>query len=491
MILNQIKFFLCVLVLIPLLVLSGCIEKKSKPSFLNEFNYNIPYAPQTFDPLLQQGLNARYLLNHLYITLYKWDHTGNLIPSAAKQCTWIKFNLICQLKENLKFQDGTPILAKHFVNTLELLKENPTKDALDFNKIKFYTPDDHTLIFSADYKSLSLKHKLTQIELSPRKEKIYYKTAESVISSTNYKIKELKKNQYLTLESQKDSKLLVKIHFIDDPSTALRLYKSKILNLLTQLQVREIDKYKNSAELFKVHMVRMDGIFFNKKIDPNLKKALFHAVNFEDLKKIYKSDGMPGCPAIPTHYYSNDYCYKYDIKKSLDFLKQAQSIPKNLKLTYSAIGGDDIQRGMEWFANQWKKNLNLQISVNPLESGVFFQYVKSENFDIIRKGLPLDAPSCFEALKSFRSDDPNNVSHFKNKNFDHVVAEMESLPNESISEIQTLCDQGLSILFRDYTFLPLGPMYFSYLQDGKFKGWFINPLNVLDLENLTYIRSIN
>ena len=460
----------------------GCKKTIISEENWKTFSYNIPIAPQTFDPLLQQGTNSRYLLNHLYLTLYKWNSKNELLEYGAKNCSWTKNILKCQLKKELTFQDGTPILAQHYIYSLDLLKENQTRKILNYNSLKYKATDDYTLEFEVNNKDYSFKHKLAFIEISPRKKPIYYKTPESVISSTNYLIDTYNKNQSLTLKHKKQNNLKVKIFFLEDQSTALRFYESGKLDLLTMLPVREIARFKNSKDLFHIPMTRMDGLFFNPKISIEQKKILFHALNFEDLKKLYRSEGMPGCPALPKEHYVNDYCYTYDTK----IIDQNHKLKnQSLKLSFSSLGGDDIQRGMEWFAHEWEKNLGLDITIEPLESGVFFHRIKSKDFDIIRKGLSLDAPTCLEALSSFTSNDPNNVSEFKNQNLDQIYESLKREESFNTKKTKELCDQALNLLHKNYTFLPLGPMYFSFLQNNKFKGWVINSLNILDLENLT------
>lgn len=500
--------------------LAGCFPFSSKTRSDNNisyFSYNIPLSPQTFDPLLQRGTNARYLLNHLYITLYKWDKNNNLKPNAAKKCEWENTNLICTLKKGLRFQDGTPVKAIHFIKSLNLLAENPNRETIDFTKISYELIDDFSFKFISPHRSQSLMDKLTLIEISPRKEEIFYKTAESVISSTKFRIHEYVKNQFLILKHTTLEDLFVKIYFIEDQSTALRLYETQKLSLLTQLPVREITQYKNSLDLFQVHMIRMDGIFFNQKINKNLKKALIHSVNFNELKRLYQSIGTPGCPPIPKTFYIHDYCYKFDLAKAKSYLKKVpkNEIPLSLKLSFSSFGGlDDIQKGMEWFAHQWKTNLNLNISIEPLESGLFLDRSRWGKFDIIRKGIPLDTPTCLDALSSFKSGSPNNIAKLKTPQFDQIISEMDHsvetqtivnhtnvkdttkatsdpmdkpLPKQTTPyQMVQLCDKALELLYKDYTYLPLGPMYFSFLENRKFKGWYINALNILDLEDLNF-----
>lgn len=459
--------------------------KSLKKDFI--FDYNIPYSPQNFDPLLQFGLNSRYLLNHLQKSLYKWDQNNKLILSAAENCEWKQAEFICKLKRNSYFElthfknVKTEITAQHYLNSLELIKENPKSEFLDFKSIEFYAKDKFTLVFKLKQKNESFKFKLAQIETSPRPEKKYYEDSYSYFSG-DYKITNFKKNEQIELTHRFKPNLKVKVHFIDDQSTALRLFRTETLDLLTLLPVREFVKYQNTNQIFHIPMARMDGVFFNTNLDINLKKALIHSLNYKHLQSLYKSIGVPGCPTLSKELYLASYCYDFDLKKAKSFLSKVKDIPLKLVLSYSSSGGDDIQRGMEWMAYEWKQNLNLNVTLDPLENGVFFNKLKTRKFDIIRRGFQLDSPYCLDGLRQFQSKNTNNVSQFNNKNFDDVLLKLEFDPLS-----KNYCDQALKILHDSHVYLPLGSMYFSFLQNNKFSGWYINSLNILDLEHLQRI----
>ncbi len=464
-----------------ILLFFSCLScSKIKPSNIDiTFDYNIPIAPQSLDPILQRGIQARYLLNHIHRTLYKWDSKDNLVLSAAESCDWEGLEFICKLKKGLYFQvSDVEVKAKHYIFSLELIKENQKNDLLDFKTMSVYAKDEYTLVFKLNKKSKSFVYKLAQIEISPRPEKKLYPNMSDYFSSGTYKIEEIKKNQKIRLKHiSKD--LFVNVHFIEDQSTALRMYERQELDLLTLIPVREFEKYKNSDQIFHVPMSRMDGIFFNSSMDLNFKKALFHALDFKELQKLYFSIGVPGCPALPEKLYEGTYCYDFNLSKAKSFLKNSTYKKERIVLSFSSLGGDDIQRGMEWMAYEWKKNLNLNVSIEPLETGIFLNKIKTKSFDIIRKGLPLDSPKCLDGLVQFQSLNPNNINNFKNEDFDNHLKKLEAEP-----DLKELCDSALKILHENYVYLPLGNMYFSFLQNHRFTGWKINSLNIVDVEDL-------
>ena len=462
-------------------------QRQIKPP--KTFSFHIPRTPQSFDPLLYSGLGSRYLLTQLYQPLLKWNAQNQLVPAAAENCYWRKKNLTCKIKKNLKFEDGTPIEAQHFKNTYELLKQktHPDWELIKDIQIDFISPK--TIQFKPSSLNYRLKEHLTRLSFSPRKEKKIYHRIQDIISSTSYRVIDFKKDQWVLLKKIFHD-IKVKIYFIEDSSTALRLFESGLLDLMRGLPVREINRYKESPQFFSVTMARMDSIIFSKDISKNedFRKALIYSLSYKDLQKIYHSLGKPGCPSLPRSFYTQDQCYSLDLDQAL---KHWKKVPKPLKiksyhLSFSVLGGEDIQKGMEWMAYQWKKKLGLNIQIEPLESGHFFHKLNSKEYDILRKGLPLDTPSCFEALSLFTLKSPNNFIQFQSPLFETLIQNLKSSHQVQPSD----CNQGLSLLMASHKFIPLGEMYFSYLDNKKYTGWFINSLDILDLTELTPTPSL-
>ena len=319
------------------------------------FTFHIPYTPKSFDPLLYSGLGSRYLLAQLYQPLMKWNDKNQLVPAAAESCNWKKRTLICKIKKNIKFEDGTSIQSKHFKNTYELLKQkiHPYWNLIKDVKIDFISPK--TIRFKPSSKNYRLKEHLAQISFSPRKEKKLYPHIEDIVSSTTYQILDFKKDQWVILKKISD-KLKVKIHFIEDPSTALRLFESGYLDLMRGLPVHEINRYKNNPQFLTITMARMDSIIFSKEISQNkdFLKSLIYSLNYKDLQKLYHSVGKPGCPSLPKKLYTQDHCYSLDLKSALRYWKK---VPPSLKtktyrLSFSVLGGKIYKRA--W--NGWPIN---------------------------------------------------------------------------------------------------------------------------------------
>jgi oligopeptide transport system substrate-binding protein len=153
------------------------------------------------------------------------------------------------------------------------------------------------------------------------------------------------------------------------------------------------------------------------------------------------------------------------------------------------MGGDDIQKGMEWVQAQWSDNLNLQFALEGKEQGVYMNELRVRPATVFRKGVTLDRPTCLAALEVFRSDSPENYLKYSNMKFDNILKIMHK--TKPSPKMRQLCQKGLDLLLSENIMIPLGEIHFSMLQDGKFIGWELNELNQLDLTNLKLAKAQN
>ena len=150
---------------------------------------------------------------------------------------------------------------------------------------------------------------------------------------------------------------------------------------------------------------------------------------------------------------------------------------------YSTSGGDDHRRLGEWLQSEWQKKLNLKLSLQPLENKIFQDLIETKPPAVFRRGLNLENPNCYNALKVFTSEHPDNFIHFQNKKFDVLVLEDLAIANEKSAK--KICTQALKILMDSYVMIPTGRIHFAIRVSPRWIGWKINQLNHLDLSELT------
>jgi oligopeptide transport system substrate-binding protein len=140
---------------------------------------------------------------------------------------------------------------------------------------------------------------------------------------------------------------------------------------------------------------------------------------------------------------------------------------------------------MQFVADQWKKNLRIEVSLEALENSYFQSQVQKSALGLYRRGFSLERPTCLAALEVFHSEHKQNHIGFQSPEFDHHIRQMKLLKIEDV-EYHDHCRLAVEELLLKGYMIPTGPIYFSMLIRPNWKGWKLNSLNHLDLESLRF-----
>ncbi len=478
------------------------------------FSFHLPSEPTSLDLAKHRGSGgSSYLFNNLIRTLYKFDEQNGLVPDLAKDCKFTSpLVLTCHLKNDLKWSDGSPIVAADLVRAFQHLIDPSTRSeradllihiknasailkgqapfttlgaaALDSQtfKIEFSEADPEFL-----YKTIShVLGPLKTVEIPSRED------AANFVTSGPYQISkwitgskvELKSNPFYPSGPQPRPR--VEALFITEDSTALNLYESGQLQFLRRLPALLIPKYQSRPDFFQTPMNRFDYIGLTGPLmeQPLLRRALALSLDYEEFKKIFFSPGLPGCPSLSEKLVSSMHCYTFNPAEAKKILAQipAEKKAAPLQLGFSLLGGDDIKRTAEWLQNQWKKNLGLNIQIQGYDNKTYIRLLTTTPPPIFRKGVSIDRPTCLAALETFGPDNPENYLKINSAPYLSILRNLTSATDER--EKKKWCDKGIAFLMDDHLLIPMGRMHFTSLARPKFKGWTLNEMNVLDLSRL-------
>ena len=149
------------------------------------------------------------------------------------------------------------------------------------------------------------------------------------------------------------------------------------------------------------------------------------------------------------------------------------------------MGSVELDPGV-FEVEQWRKNLGLQVQLEPLEQGQMLHRLWQNPPPLFRKGVSLDRPTCAAGLESFL---PLGSERFlKLKVPERLEELLVELTNSSAAdEKKELCTEAVRLLLSTYQLIPLGEIHLSMLISPKFTGVHLNELNQLDL---TYLRKV-
>lgn len=475
-----------------------------------DFSFHMFGEPRQLDPQPSASASSSYVFVNIFRGLYRYRGDRGLMLEGAKACRRKDKTLLCELRENFKWSDGKPITAEDYIYSFRKLIQpgfSPNAELL-FNiknareiwagklpveKLGVTAPTPSTLQFVFSESDPEFEYKLIHPALAPqRKDQVFdVKRANQLFVSGPYKIENWISGKQLRLipnphYREAEQRPPVSVFFIDDDSTALRLYEAGKINFLRRVVAADVARFRNSPEMKLAPMARFDYIGFGPELkdQPEIRKALVLGVDFTNFKEIFFSTGLPGCPSLPESLLDKPYCQTMNVPEA----KRAYAAAKlgghkiSWQFAISQMGGEDITRGAEWFQGQWSKNLGLRVPIQSREQASYLQLLKSHPPTLFRKGVGLDRPTCAAALELFTKNHPENYIQFQDPKFDLLVKRMQA--TKSSKARQKMCRAGVEILLKGNWLIPLGPMHFTLLVKPNFTGWHLNELNQLDLTDL-------
>lgn len=478
------------------------------------FRLHLANEPSSVDPHQQKSSSSSYLVQNLYRNIFFYDNDRGLVPDLGESCQRESaLVLVCKLKKNLQWSDGTPLTSKDFLKAYQRILDpkqaSPRADLLFkiknapaiykgqdkspkmIQSLGITAPDATTLRFVFEEKDPDFEYNLASSLLSPIKNTLQagQKASELVVNGP-YKIANWVAGQKISLTSNpfyksgNKNRPAVEFLFIPEDGVALQLYEKNELSFLRRLPTLYIPKFRKRADFLWVPVIRFDYLGFGPSLKdhPHLREALALSLNYPELQKIFSSEGRPGCPGIPESWLNEILCYAPDIAKAKKALaKEKEKLPP-LKLMYSGLGGEDHRRATEWIQAQWRKNLNLNVQVLLRENKVFLNELQQNTPAIFRKGVAPDRPTCLATLETFADWSPENYIQVKDPVFQNLLKNLEETKRPS--EQKKYCSEGVRYLMDRHLLIPLGSIHFAMLAKPSFKGWRLNFMNQLDLSGL-------
>ena len=481
---------------------------------MENFKFHLGSEPKSLDPAqVSLSDSVGYFYQNIYQGLYLYQQK-KLVPLGSKTCQLHKLTLTCELNPLFKWSDGKVVQASEYVTAFRHLisykSKNPIIRILKNLKnasrvfagelteanlgVKALGP--LRLQFEFDKADPEFLYKLTSPLTAPIRSDQFPKEedASKLLVTGPYQIETWTKRKRILLTENpnyiffKKNKPKVEIFFVDDDQTALLLYESHTLNFLKTLPTALISEYKGHSDFMQIPMARFDYIGFSEDMrsQPGLTEALALSLDYEELRKMFFALGVPGCSSLPDNYMSESVCIKYDLEKAK---KIFAGLPKNVRekryhLAFSNYDRDDVSRGMQWMAEQWKTHLGLQVELDKLESGVFTAKLKDSTPDIFRKSVIVDRPTCLSAIENFSDHGSEAFLKIKSEKIEHVISQMSS--PQTKKKQQKLCSEALHELIDNFLLIGLGKIHFTILISPQFKNWELNELNGLDLSRLEF-----
>lgn len=459
------------------------------------FRFHIVEEPSQIRASLSDRFTGKYVVGNLFYGLYRFTGDDKLVPALAEKCDWHGVRkLVCRIKAS-KWSGGKTFGAKEIYEHLKriLNRKNLNEVSENFLGLKNYKEylsgklpwekvgirlSGNKLIFDLSSPDRDFLFRLTHPSISPFPEVATDEQVGKDFATGPYRLKSWTHGRSLNFEARDKNQPDVEVFFIAEDTTALNMFEKDQLDLLRRMPLESVPRFKKDPRLSFLPLLRFDYIGVGSELkDSELKKLhLGTAFDFEQFQKVFQSKGIPGCVGLPAKWQSPLHCLHFD---KANISENAQ----DLNMYYSAQGGEDMARSIQWFQGQYKKNRGGFMNLHQEDIKMLTARLKKNPPELFRRGLPVDRPSCLAALESFHSSSPDNFIGFKNKTYDQNLDKLKN-PKASEVSLAKICASSISLLLDSGRLIPLGEIHFPILDSKRFTGWKINSLNQLDLHKL-------
>lgn len=422
------------------LVVAACTQQGSGPNTSagadadpnGELTTRVAAEPDTIDPQKESFVNEIGVTMRVFEGLMTADvKTGNIIPGAAKDQPKVSADgktYTYTLRDGLKYSDGKAVTAKDFQfgwqrlcdpatageyaftgyivagceawNSMDAKADDPAKLAAAktafLNNVKVSGNDiTFTLTDPAPYFNA-----IASIWVgAPVREDMVTKGGEkwtepsTFIGNGPFVLSEWQHNTKMVFTRNTNYRTPTKLAkwtqvFINEGAVAFAAYRNNEIDLhaVAAEDLRTIDA---DADLKKQVVDGPDGcsyyIGFNNRTAPfndkNVRVAFaksFDRVSYiNDVEKIGAPSTSFISPGLPGHD-DGDTFQKFDVAAAKAAFAQATpastAAMANLKITYSSNARTKTR--LEWFQQQWKTNLGVNVALDPVDSTTYTQLVK-------------------------------------------------------------------------------------------------------------------
>ncbi len=465
--------------------------------------FRIPYQNELseINPLNLRSASGSYIHQALFRNLFWINEKNELKNDLSEKCFWKKLTLLhCLLKKNIKWSDGKSISAKDFLDTYEFIL-NPKSsfsrkemlfsikaarsfangEIADFARVGIKAPDNQTIEFELTELDPEFEFKLALPMIAPVRQK-NFNIGQPILSTGPYRIKfydtktlELRMEPNLNYPVTGIRPELVFV-YVSDESIQIPMFSKNEIDLARRVPTAQIPLWKKNISFRGVEVMRFDYFGFNlEKLDLAARQALTDVIDYDEWRKLLNSTGRPGCFEFSDQAIDSPLCYPFVKKKQSITLKHPK---QSLEVVFSQLGGEDHQRTGEWLKAQWKSYLDIDVTVKQLENKVFITTLKTDLPSLYRKGVPLETPLCYSAVKLFEPDNPENLNKIADDVLTRKIALLKNEPK--IKKQKMLCLEILKYIKQKVLIIPTGRYELSILLREKFNKLKINKLNMID-----------
>ena len=454
--------------------------------------------PSTLDPQRVTDVASISLMRSLFSSLLRIDDSGQLQPDLATKVPTVKNGGISEdgltytfeLRDGLKWSDGSDLVAGDFVNgarrlfepgsgnfyadfyrmlgaggaQLALIEgqgEGAEGDALVAleqavaDGLEVSAADDRTVVYTLNRRSpvflaLTALWPLTAVPQDVIDEHgEAWIEADNLVSSGPFMLAEWDHTLGLTLERNPywhgEGPVLdeLRLDIIGDDALAFLAYREGELDVTTigpteLVQVRGSDleaEFQSYAQLTTV------GLFFNFNVpelqDLRVREALAGGFVREEFAEIVSEGAILAAyaylpPGLPGHDPEAGLQFRDAIDRSVELLAEAgYTDGEGLTVNVLAANVTSSSTRAEWIKEQWERNLGITVELEIVEPSTFIEKLRAGDWDILSGSWTADYPDPQNWLPPFSTGGGLSIGGFDNAEFDALIDEADGELDEA------------------------------------------------------------
>lgn len=471
--------------------------------------FNIGMEPTTLDPGLNSGNEGTLVLNHMYEGLMI-EKDSEFVCAAAESYDVSDDGKVYTFHlRNNKWSDGEQVRAQDFEfawnRALDPAVASTYSWIFESGGIEsFKAVDDTTFevtLTSDTPVFLSLLANTTFMPL--REDKIDYLTGvwaldpEKVVTNGAFTMTEYKAGDRLILEKNKNYHDIdnVKVDkliglMIVDQTTALTAYESGDLDAIKDVPPAEKQRLLNEDPNFVVSPLNGTNFYsFNTTKAPfddsNVRKALSYAIDRTAIvRDVLKGGEQPAHSLVPGVIYDddgkvfNEVSGDYGIPADNSKVDEAKKILADagysngdgFPVTELLYNTNETNKAVaEAIQQQWKENLNIDVTLVNMESSVFHQTRVAHDYYVCRGGWYGDYNDPLTHLELYTSENSMNYSSWSNPEYDKLITDAKGLSGK---ERFDKFYEAEKLLMEGYAYMPISyDVYTCLINQDKISGY--------------------
>lgn len=526
---NLKKFLQGIVLLLVIIALTGCLQKKEDTEVVGKTKssivYDIEKQPEDLVKLDEYNSRTKDLSKALFEGLVYEKEDGSIGYGLADSCNVSENGLLYtfKLKDNLKWSDGSAITSEDFCNffkeILDLSYNSQYRSELklifgvtdyinkksDFSNVAITAPDKSTLEIRLNYSAPYFLKMLSQPIYGLRKvdsnlyawQKQYKKLKfsgafkiESITSTGNINLE--KNNNYVFCNEVKSNKITLAQGKNGGAYSLADFETNNNVDVFFNPPVEEIARLKKENEIEFYNSSIIKSLFFNSNSNSIASNLSFRKAINAVLDKNYLESNVIGAYGDITYCFfkgSDISIQEQFTEADMDYLKTIADSNESIKIVYV---DDNIDKNLcENIVNTINKSISsskeaINFELESYSSKEIGEVLKSKDYDIYLGDYTMNYSDPMAFLELWQSNAPSNLYGFYDSYYDELLFEANITANSYEKNMAyTKCIEELK------NKLPIIPIYNKKLaicSKTYVKGLQVDKYGCINIENL-YIKS--